>query len=150
MASSFKKAKVKLDLSTDINMLLTVKKKFEEEYVTVFVDMQKLITNTWKTVIKRKNCCIWTIRVQIIYMSQKLPAKNFEWIKVTSRFNIDFKTNIKKNVTKDIFWKLIFNILKNFMYFKMSAQFYLRGARLKKSKSLKLTYMVKVIHIRKY
>ena len=58
MASSFKKAKVKLDLSTDINMLLTVKKKFEEEYVTVFVDMQKLITNTWKTVIKRKNCCI--------------------------------------------------------------------------------------------
>ena len=46
MASSFKKAKEKLDLSTDINMLLTVKKKFEEEYVTVFVDMQKLITNT--------------------------------------------------------------------------------------------------------
>ena len=46
MASSFKKAKVKLGLSTDINMLLTVKKKFEEEYVTVFVDMQKLITNT--------------------------------------------------------------------------------------------------------
>ena len=46
MASSFKKAKVKLDLSTDINMLLTVKKKFEEEYVTAFVDMQKLITNT--------------------------------------------------------------------------------------------------------
>ena len=36
-----------LVLSTDINMLLTVKKKkYEEEYVTVFVDMQKLITNT--------------------------------------------------------------------------------------------------------
>ena len=36
---------VKLDLLTDINMLLIVKKVKEEEYVILFVDMLKLIIN---------------------------------------------------------------------------------------------------------
>ena len=40
MASSFENIKVKLDLSLDIDMLLMV------EYVTLFIDMLKLITNT--------------------------------------------------------------------------------------------------------
>ena len=41
---AFKKAKIKLDILTDIDMLLTVEKG--EEYVTLFIDLQKLITNT--------------------------------------------------------------------------------------------------------
>ena len=48
-----KKSKVKLDRVTDINMLLMVEKEeeqtirgvLEEEYVTLFIDMQKPITN---------------------------------------------------------------------------------------------------------
>ena len=40
MASSFENIKVKLDLSLDIDMLLMV------EYVTLFIDMLKLVTNT--------------------------------------------------------------------------------------------------------
>ena len=40
-----KKTKVKLDLLTDIDMLLIVEKGITEEYVTLFIDMQKLITN---------------------------------------------------------------------------------------------------------
>ena len=42
--AAFKKAKVKLDILTDIDMLLMVEKG--EEYVTLFIDLQKLITNT--------------------------------------------------------------------------------------------------------
>ena len=41
-----KKTKVKLDLLTDINMLLMVEKVSEEEYACLLIDMQKLIANT--------------------------------------------------------------------------------------------------------
>ena len=46
MAKSFKQTKVKLDHLTDINMLLMVNNVLEKEYVTLFVDIQKLVTNT--------------------------------------------------------------------------------------------------------
>ena len=57
-------------------------------------------------------------------MPQKLPVNNFEWIKGTSQFYEDFIKNIMKKVVKDIFSKLMFNILKNFMNFKMINHFY--------------------------
>ena len=53
--ASLKKSKVKLDLLTDIDLLLMVEKVLEEECVTLFTDMQKLITNTWKIMMKIKN-----------------------------------------------------------------------------------------------
>ena len=40
------KTKVKLNLLTDIDMLLMVKKLLEDEYVTLFINMQKLLKNT--------------------------------------------------------------------------------------------------------
>ena len=43
---ALKKIKVKLDLLTDIDLLLMVEKGIKEEYVTLFNNMQKLITNT--------------------------------------------------------------------------------------------------------
>ena len=46
MASSLKKAEVKLDLLTDINMLLIVKKVSEVKYSMLFINMRKLITNS--------------------------------------------------------------------------------------------------------
>ena len=42
--AAFKMAKIKLDLLTDIDMLLWQKK--EKEYATLFTDMQKETTNT--------------------------------------------------------------------------------------------------------
>ena len=53
--ASLKKSKVKLDLLTDVDLLLMVEKVLEEECVTLFTDMQKLITNTWKIMMKIKN-----------------------------------------------------------------------------------------------
>ena len=55
MASSFKKTKVKLELLTDTDMLLMVKKELEEEHIMQFIDMEKLITNIWKIMVKVKN-----------------------------------------------------------------------------------------------
>ena len=45
---ALKKTKVKLDLLTDIDILLKVLKVLEEEYVTLFIDMSKLTTNARK------------------------------------------------------------------------------------------------------
>ena len=61
MASSFKKSKVKLDLLIDIDMLLMVEKALVEEYVTLVINMQKLITKTLKIMLKIKNCHIFNI-----------------------------------------------------------------------------------------
>ena len=69
-------------------------------------------------------------------MSQKLPVNNFEWIKDISQFNEYFIKNYKKKVTKDIFMKLMFNTLKNYMNFIMVYHFYLKERKLKKSKNL--------------
>ena len=52
MASSIKKSKVKLDLLTDIYMLLMVGKGSGVAYFMLFIDMEKLITNTSKIMIK--------------------------------------------------------------------------------------------------
>ena len=57
--AALKKAKINLDLLTDIDMLLWQKK--EKEYATLFSDMQKEITNTWKIMIKIKNSHIFKI-----------------------------------------------------------------------------------------
>ena len=46
-------------------------------------------------------------------ISQKLPVNNFEWIEDNSKFNKDFIKTIMKNQMKDIFSKLMLNILKN-------------------------------------
>ena len=52
-------------------------------------------------------------------MLQKLPLNNFEWIKHTSQFNKDFIKNYDEKAMNDIFLKLVFNILKNYMTFTM-------------------------------
>ena len=44
--TALKKTEVKLDLLTDVDMLLMVKKVLEEEYVTLFIHIQKLTINT--------------------------------------------------------------------------------------------------------
>ena len=45
LKAALKKTKVKLHLLTDIDMLLMVEKVLAEEYVTLFIDMQKLVIN---------------------------------------------------------------------------------------------------------
>ena len=44
--ATLKKAKVKLDLLTDIDMLLMLEKGIRDGTCLLFIDMRKLITNT--------------------------------------------------------------------------------------------------------
>ena len=57
----------------------------------------------------------WTI-------SQKVPVNNFEQIEYISQFNEDFIKNYNEEC--DIFLKLMFSILKNYMNFIMIYHFY--------------------------
>ena len=57
-------------------------------------------------------------------MLQKLAVHNFEQIKDTSKFNEGFIKTIMKKVMKDIFSKLMFSILKNYMNFIIIYYFY--------------------------
>ena len=85
-------------------------------------------------------------------MLQKLPVNKFEQIKDTSQFNEDFikKTVIKKRM-KDIFSKLMFNILKNYLNFTMIYHFYRKKMKIEKVEQLVTNLHDKteyVIHIR--
>ena len=83
MASSFKKAKVKLDLLAVIDMLLMVKKHITEEicnsiYKYAKANNKYISYNSYIQFYELNNLYGWA-------MSQKLPKNNFEWIKNTSQ-----------------------------------------------------------------
>ena len=58
---ALKKTKVKLDHLTDIDMLIIVEEGMRGGYVTLFINMEKLMTNTWKIMIKIKNFHVFNI-----------------------------------------------------------------------------------------
>ena len=57
-------------------------------------------------------------------MWQNLPVSNFEWIKYNSQFNEDFIRNYNAEGDEGYFWRLMFNILKNYMNFITISHFY--------------------------
>ena len=50
-------------------------------------------------------------------MSQKLPINGFKLFEETSQFSKGFIEAIMKKVAKDIFFKLMFSILKSYVSF---------------------------------
>ena len=63
MASSLKKTNLKLDLFTDMGILLMIKKVSEVEYVMLFINIQKMITNILKVMMKINNHYILSIEM---------------------------------------------------------------------------------------
>ena len=53
--AALKNTEAKLDLIGDIDVLLMVEKGIKEEYVSLFINMQKLITNTWKIMTNKES-----------------------------------------------------------------------------------------------
>ena len=80
----------------------------QEVYVTIFIDMKKLMANTWKVMIKIKNRHILNIVIYSISgwgMSQKLPVNNFGWIKYTFQFDKDFIKNYNEESDEGCFYE---------------------------------------------
>ena len=117
-------AKEKLDLLTDVNILLMIKNVLEQ-YITVYYQCiiyvyQYVKSNNKyiKDYDKNKESAYlhyWdVINLYDWAILQTFPLINFEWIKDTFQFNEDFiKKAIAKKVIKDIFSKTMFNTWNN-------------------------------------
>ena len=95
--AAFKKSKVKLDLLTDINVLLMVKKGIRGGICHAIYQYTKANNKYMKDYDKIKESSYlqyWDVNNLYGWaMSGKLPLNNFEWIKDTSQFNEDFIKN---------------------------------------------------------
>ena len=127
--TALKENKVKLDLSTHIDVLLIAEKGIRGGICHSSYRYAKANKKYLKDLDKNKNLSY----IQYWYandlhewaLSQKLPVNNFELTKDTSQLNEYFiKKTIMNTVIKDIFSKLIFNISKNYMNFIMICYFY--------------------------
>ena len=92
--AALKKTKVKLDLLTDIDMLLMVEKGIRGGICHSIYRHAKANNKCMKDYDKNKelpNIEYWDLNNFYGWeMSQKFPVKNFEWINDTSQFNEDF------------------------------------------------------------
>ena len=102
--AALKKTKVKLDLLTDMDMLLMVEKairgvichsiylyaKADNKYMKYYNKNKELSYHQYWDV---NNLYGWA-------MLQKLPVNNFEWMKDTSQFNEDFIKNYNEEIDK--------------------------------------------------
>ena len=79
-------------------------------FILIFIDMQKIITNTWKDYDKNKESSyIQYWDVNNLYgraMSQRLLVNNFEWIEETSQFNKDFIKNYNEESDEGYFFEV--------------------------------------------
>ena len=89
-----RKPKVKLELLTDIDMLLMVKKEIRRGICHTIHRYAKANNNYMKDYDKNKESSYlkyWDVNSLYDWpMSQKLPVNKFEWIEDTSQFNEDF------------------------------------------------------------
>ena len=98
--AALKKTKVKIDLLTDIDMLLMVEKDIRGGICHSIYRYTKANNKYMKEYDKnKKSSYIQYLDVNKLYgwgMSQKLPVNEFEWIEYTSKFNEDFIKNFKE------------------------------------------------------
>ena len=121
--AALKKTKIKLDLLSDIDLLLMVEKGIRGGIFHSIYQYAKTNNKYMKDYDKNKK---WSYlkywNVNSLYgwaMLRKLPVNNFEWIGDTSQFNEDFIKNYNEESDERYFLKLMFNILKNYMDFIM-------------------------------
>ena len=105
--ASLKKAKLKLDLLTDIDMLLMVEKGIRGGICHSVYRYAKANNKYMKDYDKNKESSyIQYWDVNNLYgwaMSQKLPVNKFEWIKGTSQFNEDIIKNYNEQSDEGYF-----------------------------------------------
>ena len=108
-----RKTKVKLDLLTDICILLMVEKWIRRRICHSIYQYAEANNKCMKEYDKESPYVqYWDVNNLYRWETlEKLPVNNFEWIEDTSQFIEDFiKRTIMKKVIKYIFVKLLFNI----------------------------------------
>ena len=126
--AALKKTEVKLELLTDIDMLLMVEKGIRGGICHAIHQYAKANNKYMKDYDKNKESSYlkyWDVNNLYGWaMSQKLPVNNFEWIEETSQFNEDFIKNYSEESDEGYFLKLMFNTQNSYMNFIMIYHFY--------------------------
>ena len=104
-----KKRGVKLELLTDIDMLLMVEKRIRGGMCQAIHRYDKANKKYMKNYDKNnESSYLMYLDANNLYewaMSQKLPVNGFKWINNLSKFNESFKKIMMKTVIKDLFSK---------------------------------------------
>ena len=104
MASLFKEEKVKLELLTDVDMLLTVEKEIRGGVCHAIYRYAKANNIYMKNYDeKEESSYIHYLDANNLYgwaMSQKLPVSGFKWKKNTSKFTEEFIKNYDEDSDK--------------------------------------------------
>ena len=95
MASSFKKTEVKLELLTDIDMLLMLRRNMNKYMKDYNENKDSSYLKYWDV----NNLYGWE-------MSQKFPVNNFEWIRDTSQFNEVFIKSYNEESDEGYFFEI--------------------------------------------
>ena len=119
MASLLKKSKYKLELVTDIHMLLMIEEGIRggkcQSLHRYAKANNKYMKNNDKNI---ESSYIMYLDANSLYgqaMSQKLPVNGFKWVYYVSRFNEEFIKNYNEN--KDIGYFLEIDVSKNIIWF---------------------------------
>ena len=105
--AALKKTEVKLELLTDIHMLLMIEKGIREGICHAIYQFAKANNKYMKDYDKNKESSYlnyWDVNNLYGWaMSQKLPVNNFEWREDTSQFNEDFIKNYNEEIDEGYF-----------------------------------------------
>ena len=104
--AALKKTKVKLDLLTDIDMLLMVEKGIRGGICHSIYQYAKASNKYMKDYAHQESSYFQYCGVNNLYgwaMSQKIPLNNFEWIEDTSQFYEDFIKSYDEESDKGYF-----------------------------------------------
>ena len=138
--AALKKTKVKLDLLTDIDILLMVEKGIRGGICHSIYQYAKANNKYMKDYDKNKESSYlkyWDVNNLYGWaMSQKLPVNNFEWIKDTSQFNKDFIKNYNEESDEGYFLEVDVQYLKNLYELRNNLSFSQERTKIKTVKSL--------------
>ena len=135
--AALKKTKVKLDLLTDVDILLMVEKgsKYMKDY---YKNKESSYIRYWHV----KNLYGWA-------RSQKLPVNNFEWMEDTSQFKEDIK-NYNEESDEGYFLEVDVQYLEKLHEFHNDLLYFLERMKIEKVEKFAANFHDKteyVIHI---
>ena len=126
--ADFKKIEVKLELLTDIDMLLMVQKGIRGGICNTIHQYAKANNKYMKDYDKNKESSYlryWdVINLYGWAMSEKLPINKFDWIEKASQFNEDFVKDYNEETDEGYFLEVDVQYPKNYMNFIMTRYFY--------------------------
>ena len=148
LQAALKKKEVKLDLLTDIDMLLMVEKGIIRGICNAIHWYEKVNNKYVKDGDKSKESSYLKYRdandLKEWTMLQRFPVNKFEWIEKTSQFNEDFINNYNEERDEGCFLEVDVQYPEKLQEIIMTYHFFPERKSFKKQKSLLLIFMLKM------